>query len=560
MNLTFPMRGWICLRWLDSEVTPAFADAVNAIIELPGASLREKVIEIPRSMWTSPEFKALLATTEHSYLNVRGETRELWAGSRTLYAHQDVGARFLVRGQGGLLGDEMGLGKTLTAIVAAETLTAEFKPKAPKLIVAPGYTRDVWRRELLACGAITSDIDFAACAGRSPKYADFNWDASWWFCHFDVAAAWAPFIAHNRCGRPLVAVVDEVHWIKNGRAQRSKGVAIAAGVAPFRIGLTGTPMPNRTAELWHVLTVLDGTRTWGSPIDFRRRYCGALRGSYGWVDHGPTHSTELKNRLEHRYLRREIEDAGVDLPKRTRTVVDVALTDAQQKRHDKLVTKLGGLEELTRAIRSGSFGQDTLPMMTKLRQLTSQAKIATTTAYVESLVEQDEDVVVFCWERKTVETIAAKVMKSSTATGWVDRVMFVHGGLSQDERDLVVADFQLYGGVLVATIDSLKEGVTLHKARCIVMHDMTWVPSDFLQAEARVHRIGQTRPVISSWVLVKDSFDTLLASALLMKGAEIATSLGITAAADAADEVGFAALAGPTLDETIERMWELWDA
>ena len=68
--------------------------------------------------------------------------------------------------------------------------------------------------------------------------------------------------------------------------------------------------------------------------------------------------------------------------------------------------------------------------------------------------------------------------------------------------------------VLVATGDTLGEGVTLTQASRVIMHDLSWVPSEVLQREARVNRIGQDKPVVSTWPLLRNSFDVLLAQLL----------------------------------------------
>ena len=122
----------------------------------------------------------------------------------------------------------------------------------------------------------------------------------------------------------------------------------------------------------------------------------------------------------------------------------------------------------------------------------------------------------------------------------------------------MVESFQRSGGALIATLDSLKEGVTLHKARLVVMHDLHWVPSNVLQAEKRVHRIGQHRPVISTWVTVTDSIDTLLSRALIRKSQAMQDTLGIAAAVNMVDELNLHDVAGESFEDEFSAVIRAW--
>jgi hypothetical protein len=330
MKLHYPHPGWGEARWdAHEDVHVDVALAVRALAELPGVRYyvgpEWTSLEVPRNAWSTREWSLLTSTDWPPAVAARLQSVEypsarkaaarafvethLWAPKQPLYAHQTEAARFLVANQGGLCADQMGLGKTRTAIVAAQSLAADFGSERPRVVIAPGYTRDVWRRELLATGAIKKPEQMSAAFTRDPTGEDFDWDAPWWFIHYDIAWWWRGYMALRR--RPVVAILDEIHWIKNGRAQRSKGAAAIAGAASARIGLTGTPISNRPAELWWPLTVIDGSGTWGSPKDFRERYCGAVHDGYGLHDTGPTNVDELGIRLSDRYIRRTIDSAGV---------------------------------------------------------------------------------------------------------------------------------------------------------------------------------------------------------------------------------------------------------
>jgi SNF2 family DNA or RNA helicase len=530
----------------------------NVLVDLaavPGVRLESSLdgavsLTLPRSTWTLPEVQDLVEAPGRGF--VPGE-RFLADG---LYPYQQEGLAFLVRNQGGILADQMGLGKTRTAIAAACAMRDAEGPGKPILIVAPRYTRETWKCELAAMGALGAG--FWAVEGTRPNEAEKAYGADWWFCHYEILSAWAPVFGVNRRGRPACVVVDEAHWIRNARSKRGKAAQCVGPLAQRVIALTGTPLANRPSDLWALLTLVDGAWSWGSPLDFRQRYCGATHNGFGWMDGQPTFTDELQGRLQTRYLRRTIEDAGVELPPLTRTVVYADLEDAEvAEQKAELASVFGGLsldEVFGMLTAGGKLGKLVLEALHTLRTRTSAAKIGTTVDYVTSLLQQGESVVLFAWQRETATRLEKTLRKTNTTH-------LVHGGLSQATREAEVDAFQrgAFGSaVLVSTIDALKEGVTLTRARHVVMHDLSWVPSDVLQAEARVYRISQKWPTTSAWVLARNSFDTLLAQALLRKGAMQSDMLQFHDTENAARDFGLRGSVVASLEEEGARILAQW--
>jgi len=554
MNVSVSPR-WVALRISTQEMTLDVAAAATELSQLPGARVSELpdgvLVDVPCTLWASAPAVRLFESAEAlpAVALLRERQHDLWEPAAPLYAHQRVAVEFLLRSGGGLLADDMGLGKTRTAACAAQSFALS-RP-GPVVVVGPRYVRETWRRELLAIGAIERPEQFAFAEGRAPD-PGFDYRAPWWFVHYDVANWWQGMFAAMR--RPSCVILDELHWCKNGRAKRSRAAAAIAHAAPFRIGLTGTPMPNRPAELWWPLTIVSGPYTWGAPSDFRRRYCGAYHDGHGLVDGPPTHVDELRARLADVYLRRTIESAGVELPPLSRRQFDVALDDVDQQRHDEALRALGGARRLLEALQQHSLSEGVLAALTKLRKLVSVAKLPVTTALVREHIEQGESVVVFCWERATVDKLVR------AASGGELPVYGVHGGVAQADRERAVELFQTHGGVLVATLGALREGVTLHRARHLVLHDLDWVPANILQAERRVYRIGQTRPTTVTWMTATDSVDEVLAAAIVGKVDAAHETLGIQAGVDLATELGLYTFVRDSISPAVGDLLARWDA
>jgi SWI/SNF-related matrix-associated actin-dependent regulator 1 of chromatin subfamily A len=51
--------------------------------------------------------------------------------------------------------------------------------------------------------------------------------------------------------------------------------------------------------------------------------------------------------------------------------------------------------------------------------------------------------------------------------------------------------------------------LTLHAANCVVFVELFWNPGQLLQAEDRVHRVGQQRDVDIKYLICKGSLDEI---------------------------------------------------
>jgi SWI/SNF-related matrix-associated actin-dependent regulator of chromatin subfamily A-like protein 1 len=66
-------------------------------------------------------------------------------------------------------------------------------------------------------------------------------------------------------------------------------------------------------------------------------------------------------------------------------------------------------------------------------------------------------------------------------------------------------------------ITAMATAIRLTAACQIVFSEASWVPADNLQAATRVHRIGQTRPVLVRFVSLAGSLDEAITEVLRRK-------------------------------------------
>lgn len=511
------------------EATFAPGDLVpEALLGLPGVqapvpvfdSLVVRVVRFPRNalnLLPSPVYEAAQRirwpAPQTSPLTLR----------RALYTHQKIAVnRALDRGCL-LLADQLGLGKTTSSATAA---AAHQKATGrPVLILGPQYLRSVWKAELEALGLLENAPFWAASgAGPTPKALEGYAGARWLFCHYDIIGGWWNILSFARI---CAVIYDEAHLLKNPESRRSKAAALVTPGNAMRLVLTGTPIQNGLKEAHTLLTLTTGPGTWGSRFDFRKRYAGLEHNGYGWVDTHPTNTEELTQRLDDVYLRRDVDVLDKPLPDRVRRKLDVTLA---QDDLERLREELRGYtpKQIFDALRRAQGGKDTISWISALRKITSSAKFSTTLEHCKGLIEQGDSAVIFVWQRATAKRLA-------NAIGGY----YVAGDMPQSDRDRAVAEWKTSPSAcaLVATYDTLSTGVTLTKANHVVFHDLDYVPAKMLQAEGRVYRIGQNRPVQSWWVVAENTLDPFFFN-IVQRKAPATAVFGETGTGDLGDFLG----------------------
>ena len=106
----------------------------------------------------------------------------------------------------------------------------------------------------------------------------------------------------------------------------------------------------------------------------------------------------------------------------------------------------------------------------------------------------------------------------------------IDGRIANSKRQRVISEFTQaeVPAVLFATIDCLKEAVSLTAASFVVFMDIDYLPMKMLQAEARFHRYGQNRRVHVIYLCVKDSPDERTAQFVVEKLAHSGEVLGLS--------------------------------
>jgi superfamily II DNA/RNA helicase len=115
-----------------------------------------------------------------------------------------------------------------------------------------------------------------------------------------------------------------------------------------------------------------------------------------------------------------------------------------------------------------------------------KANSTATSDVLKTIIEEKGSAVVFTHHKSVAEIISDNIAAMKYT------VSVISGDVSPEERDRVVQAFQSKSiDVIVATIDTGGEGITLHRTDTVVFLEFDWVPAAMWQAEDRIHRDGQ---------------------------------------------------------------------
>ncbi|WP_159401061.1 DEAD/DEAH box helicase [Streptomyces sp. NRRL B-24484] len=466
----------------------------------------------------------------------------------TLRPYQQRGFQWLVQLFGlhlsPLLADDMGLGKTLVTLAAV--LHRQQATSRPVLVVCPTSLLDVWEQQAAAFAPSLRVLRYHG-QGRSLP-ADLSAGTL-------VVTTYGTLVRDGeQLGRYRwdLVVADEAHTINSGTSQAS--VAIRALLADARLGVTGTPVENRSEEMWALQDWLNPGLL-GSRKAFRARI-----GRHTARDADGEAAHLLKRICGPFVLRRLKTDPEIapDLPAKVQALHPVALSTEQAALYEALVREtVEDLRSRPRAARQGRV----LALLQDLRKIVNDPALY--------LGEQVEDVaanlpvarsrsakldvlldlvaearavgeqVIVCVNYLPIGNLLAACL---SAAG--HRAEFFQGSTPPKARTRMVEDFQ--SGLLPVLVLSVRAGgtgLTLTAATEVIHFDSPWTSTARDQASDRAFRIGQTRTVHVRYLVARGTVEERIEKVVTHKGtlADAVLPAGENAFADM-DEMDLTAL------------------
>lgn len=413
---------------------------------------------------------------------------------------------------------EMGLGKTVSTLTAIDLLLNDYFDAGRVLVIAPlRVAEDTWPREIekwdhLRHLRVSKILGSAEQRRRALKAEADIWvvnreNVDWLVGEY--GSKW-PFD---------MVVVDESSSFKNPQAKRFKALRRVRPFIKRLVALTGTPAPNSLMDLWPQIYLLDQGERLGKTITgFRDRYFtpGARSGHvvYEW---------KQKKEAEQR-IYEAISDIAVsmkaedwlELPERIDRTVPVRLSAEARELYKKLERDL-----LIEYADADVVAQTAAVLSNKLLQMASGAVYDEDRGVkeihdakldaLEDIIEaaQGKPVMVFYNFKHSLDRIQQRFPQA--------RVLRKGKDGNEDIRAWNNDEIPL----LCLHPKSAGHGLNLQESSCqtVVWFDQIWSLEEDQQANARVHRQGQTRRIVVMRLVAEGTMDEDAVAALERKAA-----------------------------------------
>lgn len=402
----------------------------------------------------------------------------------------------------GLLGNEPGTGKSRSMIEATAGMNRV-------LVIAPGLIIDSgnWQEELdrwaidptcytLAPYSQLNDREKTAKGGNAPvrrlrEQFRGDWDA---------------------------VIVDEAHYTKGRKTSWTWAVDQIARRSGMLIEATGTPIPNWSHELFTILQAI-----YPEESGRGQRLGSFWRWAKEWFDCSPTRFSNgnpvvgemlacsesclelpATSPCEHyrafteanlgERFRRVLRSECLDLPPLTEQTVQTPMSTAQARIYRELKkdfsTTVSGTEVLAWSQGAKNVLLDKVTTSPWLLAPDGEPRGGKFDRLEMDLQGREMPTLVMAHYRSTVEACA----RVAGATG--RSAAFIHGGTDSKANGAAVRDFKAGKiDVLVGSLETISEGLTLTVADMAIFVETSYKPSRNEQARFRVHRMGQTKPV-----------------------------------------------------------------
>ena len=413
-----------------------------------------------------------------------------------LYPFQKVGVAFAEASHGRcLIGDDMGVGKTIQALAYA----ALYPKERPLVIVSPANVKYNWKKE--ATKWLPNESVHVVDSGKASAFEP----ADIIIINYDLMNKQQDRLAQLS---PAITVFDEIHYLKNSKAQRTAASIRVGRLSQKVIGLSGTAISSRPAEFFNSLNLLSSSQ-FPSEWDFKQRYCDPWHNGFGWDFKGASNTKELNERTRDMCIRRLKKEVLTELPDKVRQFIPIELSKSERKEYDDKQ------DEYYYTMDSHYAHEIPLPkgfmlnMLSDLRHICGRMKVPRAVEWIGSRYDltDGKPLVVFCHHKDVLSGIADQLSALKQYTHI--RHDRIDGSVSSKRRQEIVESFQSGGlDVLLCNTIAAKEGITLTAADTVLFIEREWVPTDEEQAEDRVYRMGQeSQSVHAVYLSVANSID-----------------------------------------------------
>ena len=422
---------------------------------------------------------------------------------------------FIIDNRYAFLTVDMGLGKTVTTLTAVRELLEDYLEAERVLVIAPkSVAENTWTSECakwdhlahLRVSVVMGDEKHRIKALETPAdiYVINRDNVVWLTDHY--GAQW-PFDT---------VIIDESSSFKNPQARRFKALRKVRPMIRRMVLLTGTPSPNGHMDLWSQMWLIDmGQRLGRTITSYRSKYFRPGRSNghtvYNWILN-PGASAAIGELMADVTVSLKAED-WIEVPDLIETDVRIALSPKELQQY-----KIFERDQVMSVGSADIVAITAAALATKLLQFTGGAMYAETPdgreTYVkvsdaklralEDIIEaaDGDPVLVFYQYRHELERLQEyfKALHPVTFSG---------------EPEILKEWNEGRIPLLLCQPASVQYGLNMQAGgHIIVWYTPTWNLEQYQQANARLHRQGQNRPVLCYRLICDGTIDEKVVGAL----------------------------------------------
>uniref|UniRef100_A0A7N8XBC9 Chromodomain helicase DNA binding protein 7 n=1 Tax=Mastacembelus armatus TaxID=205130 RepID=A0A7N8XBC9_9TELE len=440
-----------------------------------------------------------------------------------------------------ILADEMGLGKTIQSITFLNEIYMK-GIEGPFLVIAPLSTIPNWEREFRTWTELNAVVYHGSQASRKTiqAYEMYYRDTQGKIIKgvyrfhavittFEMILADCPELRSIpwRC-----VVIDEAHRLKNRNCKLLEGLKMMD--MEHKVLLTGTPLQNTVEELFSLLNFLEPER-FLSEQTFMTEF-GDLKTE--------EQVQKLQGILKPMMLRRLKEDVEKNLAPKEETIIEVELTNIQKKYYRAILEKnfsflskggagggggggasvpnllntmmelrkccnhpylINGAEEkIIEEFKDSHGGGADMPDMALQAMIQAAGKLVLIDKLLPKLKAGGHRVLVFSQMVRCLDILEDYLIQKRYPYERIDGR--VRGNLRQAAIDRFSRpDSDRFVFLLCTRAGGL--GINLTAADTCIIFDSDWNPQNDLQAQARCHRIGQSKAVKIYRLITRNSYE-----------------------------------------------------
>ncbi|NWX88560.1 CHD6 protein, partial [Nothoprocta pentlandii] len=496
----------------------------------PGKIKEFEALQIP------PEIKHMERPASESWQKLE-KSRE-YKNSNQLREYQLEGMNWLLfnwyNRKNCILADEMGLGKTIQSITFLSEIFL-MGIHGPFLIIAPLSTITNWEREFRTWTEMNAIVYHGSQISRQMiqqyemVYRDTQGNPLPGIFKFQVVITTFEMILADcpelkkiqwRC-----VVIDEAHRLKNRNCKLLEGLKLMA--LEHKVLLTGTPLQNSVEELFSLLNFLE-PQQFPSETAFLEEF-GDLKTE--------EQVKKLQSILKPMMLRRLKDDVEKNLAPKQETIIEVELTNIQKKYYRAILEKnfsflskganqhnmpnlintmmelrkccnhpylINGAEEKILEDFRKTHSPEA-PDFQLQAMIQAAGKLVLIDKLLPKLIAGGHKVLIFSQMVRCLDILEDYLIQRSRYT--YERIDGrVRGNLRQAAIDrFCKPDSDRFVFLLCTRAGGL--GINLTAADTCIIFDSDWNPQNDLQAQARCHRIGQSKAVKVYRLITRNSYE-----------------------------------------------------